>query len=47
MALGTIVLDERLSLRIIAGMAVVLVGVGLTRTGRRELIPARQPAPTQ
>ncbi|MDX3853467.1 DMT family transporter [Streptomyces sp. AK02-01A] len=33
-ALGAIVLDEELGLRIIAGMAVVLLGVGLTR-GRK------------
>lgn len=37
--LGAIVLGERLGVRVIAGMAVVLVGVGLTR--RR-----RMPAPT-
>ncbi|RKR90422.1 drug/metabolite transporter (DMT)-like permease [Micromonospora pisi] len=42
-ALGAIVLDEQLSLRIIAGMAVVLLGVGLTRTGRNG--SASRPAP--
>lgn len=35
--LGAIVLDEELSLRVVAGMAVVLVGVGMTRR--------RKPAP--
>lgn len=40
-ALGAIVLDEGLSVRIIAGMVVVLVGVGLTRQHRRP------PAPTE
>ena len=34
-ALGAIVLDEKLSLRIVAGM--VLVGVGLTRRHKRPL----------
>jgi drug/metabolite transporter (DMT)-like permease len=34
-ALGAIVLDEPLSLRIAAGMVVVLVGVGLTRRQQR------------
>ena len=33
--LGAIVLDERLGTRVIAGMVVVLVGVGLTRRRRR------------
>jgi len=36
-ALGAIVLDEKLSLRIVAGMVVVLVGVGLTRRHKRPL----------
>jgi drug/metabolite transporter (DMT)-like permease len=34
-ALGAVVLDEALSLRIVAGMLVVLVGVGLTRRHKR------------
>jgi drug/metabolite transporter (DMT)-like permease len=42
-ALGAVVLDEDLSLRIIAGMVVVLVGVGLTRRLKRPL-PAPTPA---
>ncbi|MEU8387306.1 DMT family transporter [Micromonospora sp. NPDC048842] len=41
-ALGTIVLDEGFSLRIAAGMVVVLVGVGLTR--RHKPPPAVTPA---
>ncbi|GAA4623236.1 DMT family transporter [Actinoallomurus vinaceus] len=40
-ALGTIVLGERLGLRVIAGMAVVLAGVALTRRHR----PAPSPVP--
>ncbi|MEJ3747847.1 DMT family transporter [Actinomycetes bacterium KLBMP 9797] len=40
-ALGAIVLDEELSLRIAAGMVVVLVGVGLTRRHQR---PVEAPA---
>ncbi|MET8832852.1 EamA family transporter [Micromonospora sp. NPDC004540] len=39
-ALGAILLDERFSLRIAAGMVVVLVGVGLTRRHKRALSPA-------
>ncbi|WP_326560757.1 DMT family transporter [Micromonospora sp. NBC_01796] len=42
-ALGAVVLDERLSLRIIAGMAVVLVGVGLTRTRPSGAVSAAPP----
>jgi drug/metabolite transporter (DMT)-like permease len=38
-ALGAIVLDERLNLRIVAGMVVVLAGVGLTRWRRRPAKP--------
>jgi drug/metabolite transporter (DMT)-like permease len=38
-ALGAIVLDEPLSARIVAGMAVVLLGVGLTRSQRRGPTP--------
>ncbi|MGW1073510.1 DMT family transporter [Streptomyces sp. NPDC002537] len=34
--LGAIVLGEELNLRVVAGMAVVLVGVGMTRRKRRE-----------
>lgn len=37
--LGAIVLDERLGLRIIAGMAVVLIGVSMTRSHKRGLAP--------
>ncbi|MFC6017861.1 DMT family transporter [Plantactinospora solaniradicis] len=37
--LGAIVLDEQLSARIVAGMAVVLLGVGLTRSERRGSAP--------
>jgi drug/metabolite transporter (DMT)-like permease len=41
-ALGAIVLDEGLSLRIVAGMLVVLVGVGLTRRKQRPpAVPAQ------
>ncbi|WP_229791515.1 DMT family transporter [Micromonospora fulviviridis] len=36
-ALGAIVLDEDFSLRIAAGMVIVLVGVGLTRRHKRSL----------
>ncbi|MER7891659.1 DMT family transporter [Micromonospora sp. NPDC094482] len=39
-ALGVIVLDEAFSLRAAAGMAVVLVGVGLTRWRHRSPAPA-------
>jgi drug/metabolite transporter (DMT)-like permease len=39
-ALGAIVLDEQLSLRVIAGMAVVLAGVALTRTEQRPAFTA-------
>lgn len=39
-ALGAIVLDEALSLRVLTGMVVVLVGVGMTRHATRT------PAPT-
>ncbi|MFJ6853073.1 DMT family transporter [Streptomyces sp. NPDC091271] len=35
-ALGAVVLDERLSARVVTGMAVVLIGVGLTRARRPE-----------
>ena len=42
-ALGAIVLNEELNLRIIAGMVVVLVGLGMTRwkNGRRRRWPPR------
>jgi drug/metabolite transporter (DMT)-like permease len=40
--LGSIFLDERLDLRVIAGMAVVLAGVALTRIRKRR--PAPEPA---
>ncbi|WP_256370991.1 EamA family transporter [Micromonospora sp. KC207] len=46
-ALGAIVLDEELNLRIIAGTVVVLVGVGLTRRHQRpgpSSAPAETPA---
>ena len=39
-ALGAVVLDEVLSLRVIAGMVVVLAGVGLTRRHQRPPPPA-------
>ncbi|WP_405737199.1 DMT family transporter [Streptomyces sp. NBC_01537] len=39
-ALGAVVLDEELSLRVIGGMAVVLIGVGMTRRPK----PAPEPA---
>ncbi|MGQ5262522.1 DMT family transporter [Micromonospora sp. ZYX-F-536] len=46
-ALGAIVLDEGLSPRIVAGMVVVLVGVGLTRRAERPpSVPALAEAPT-
>ncbi|MET7758974.1 DMT family transporter [Streptomyces sp. NPDC005389] len=35
-ALGALILDEPLTVRVVAGMAVVLVGVGLTRSGTRR-----------
>ncbi|MFD9246272.1 DMT family transporter [Streptomyces sp. NPDC059556] len=35
-ALGALILDEPLTVRVVAGMAVVLVGVGLTRTRTRR-----------
>jgi drug/metabolite transporter (DMT)-like permease len=38
-ALGAIVLDEQLSVRIVAGMVVVLVGLGMTRWKRRDEKP--------
>ncbi|MFD6276033.1 DMT family transporter [Streptomyces sp. NPDC060209] len=38
-ALGALVLDEQLSARVVTGMAVVLIGVGLTRTHQPE-VPA-------
>lgn len=41
-ALGALVLGEEIGVRVVAGMAVVLVGVGLTRTGRAR--PATGPA---
>ncbi|MFI6269790.1 EamA family transporter [Micromonospora zamorensis] len=47
-ALGAIVLDEGFSLRIAAGMVVVLVGVGLTRLRKptpSTLAPEEIPAP--
>ncbi|WP_035793644.1 DMT family transporter [Kitasatospora mediocidica] len=44
--LGAVVLDERIGLRVIAGMAVVLVGVGLTRprSAAATAGPAREAA---
>ena len=45
--LGTIFLDEELSPRIVAGMAVVLGGVALTRVRRRTLPPAPLPEPVE
>ncbi|MFI6265376.1 DMT family transporter [Micromonospora sp. NPDC051006] len=42
-ALGVVVLDEAFSLRTAAGMAVVLVGVGLTRWRHRSPAPAVNP----
>nr|WP_232542739.1 DMT family transporter [Streptomyces sp. QHH-9511] len=51
--LGALVLDEPLTARVVAGMAVVLVGVWLSRgSGRRSIVKAtaraarRRPAPT-
>ncbi|MEU3186315.1 DMT family transporter [Streptomyces sp. NPDC006923] len=41
-ALGAIVLDEELGLRVIAGMAVVLLGVGLTRGRKHSPGPAAE-----
>ncbi|MEU4268856.1 DMT family transporter [Streptomyces sp. NPDC026092] len=38
-ALGALVLDEPLTVRVVAGMAVVLAGVALTRRGRRPAPP--------
>ncbi|HWM74735.1 MAG TPA: DMT family transporter [Nocardioides sp.] len=43
-ALGVIVLGEDFSLRIAAGMVVVLLGVGLTRRRQRPLSAVRAPA---
>ncbi|WP_184574056.1 DMT family transporter [Streptomyces zagrosensis] len=42
--LGAVVLDEPLSVRVIAGMAVVLVGVGMTRRGKATTAAAPQPS---
>ncbi|MFC5665892.1 DMT family transporter [Kitasatospora misakiensis] len=42
-ALGAIVLGERVGLRVVGGIALVLVGVGLTR--RQSPAPAAAPAP--
>ncbi|MEV6866108.1 DMT family transporter [Streptosporangium subroseum] len=39
-ALGAIVLDEKLGLRVIAGMVVVLAGVGMTRWRKRPPSPS-------
>ena len=41
--LGAVFLGERLGVRTVAGMAVVLVGVGLTRRRRPQGQPRRQP----
>ncbi|GGQ44926.1 DMT family transporter [Streptomyces asoensis] len=38
-ALGAVVLDEHIGARVVAGMAVVLVGVGLTRRGPASRTP--------
>jgi hypothetical protein len=46
-ALGAIVLDERLGARTIAGMAVVLVGVGLSRARPRCAAAGRPPVRTR
>ncbi|MFF1768422.1 DMT family transporter [Streptomyces sp. NPDC058249] len=43
-ALGALVLDEKIGLRVIAGMAVVLAGVGLTRKRHNPRPPAHHPA---
>ncbi|GAA4237282.1 DMT family transporter [Streptosporangium album] len=43
-ALGAIVLDEELGLRVIAGMAVVLIGVGMTRRQKRTPSVTEDPA---
>lgn len=44
--LGALVLDEPLTVRVVAGMAVVLVGVALTRRAPRPApVPAERPAP--
>ncbi|MFD9220660.1 DMT family transporter [Streptomyces sp. NPDC060064] len=40
MALGAIVLSEELTVRVVAGMVVVLVGVGLTRWRKRTPAPS-------
>ncbi|MGA5065481.1 DMT family transporter [Streptomyces exfoliatus] len=45
--LGAVVLDEPLTLRVVAGMAVVLVGVGLTRAGVRTDRPPAPGGPAQ
>lgn len=42
MALGAIVLSEELTVRVVAGMAVVLVGVGLTRWRKRTPVPSAE-----
>ncbi|MFI6155069.1 DMT family transporter [Kitasatospora sp. NPDC051170] len=44
-ALGAIVLDERVGLRVIAGMALVLVGVGLTYSQNSRLTRSGAAAP--
>ncbi|WP_367128115.1 DMT family transporter [Saccharothrix sp. HUAS TT1] len=43
-ALGAVVLDEPLTPRVLAGMAVVLVGVALTRLAVRRSTPDKRPA---
>jgi drug/metabolite transporter (DMT)-like permease len=52
--LGALFLDENLSLRVLAGMAVVLTGVALTRraagpgtANRRRTAPPQRPAPVE
>ncbi|MFF3457312.1 DMT family transporter [Streptomyces sp. NPDC002730] len=42
MALGAIVLSEELTDRVVAGMVVVLVGVGLTRWRKRTPVPSAE-----
>lgn len=46
-ALGAIVLNEALNLRVVAGMVVVLVGVGMTRWSTPEAVRRRRTPPVR
>lgn len=43
--LGAVALDEQITLRVIAGMVVVLIGVGMTRWQRKPVLVAVEPVP--